>query len=163
MNFFDFFKIPVSFYPDQEDLRSKYLANSKAYHPDIYQGDDPVEAMEKIAINNKGFTTLSKPDKTADYILKEVYPPEGKAELPQSFLMEMMDVNEAVMELQFEEDESKKAQIAADVTELEESLRSEMETLAKAFNTENTGDLENIRTAQLKLKYTRRLKESLKS
>jgi molecular chaperone HscB len=162
MSFFEFFDIPVSFYPDQDDLRSKFLANSKKFHPDIYQGDSPFDAGQNISLNNKGYSVLSKFNTTVDYILNEVYPAEGKAELPQEFLMEMMDINEAVMDLQFDNDEAKREEIEAESEKLEQDLEQELERVSKAFEVGNSSQIEVIRTAYLKLKYVRRLSDSIK-
>jgi len=48
--------------------------------------------------------------------------------------MEMMDVNEALMDLEFEPDAEKSAQINLDVSLIEKQLIDELNTLTKLFD-----------------------------
>ena len=85
MSYFDFFKIPISFYPDLALVRKRYLENSRNSHPDIAQGEDEMKYMEFTALNNKAYTTLKSEEKRIDYILNELYPSEKKIVLSPDF------------------------------------------------------------------------------
>ena len=161
MNYFEFFQIPVSFYPDKGKLRIAYIQNSKKLHPDVYEGEEEEEAMALTALNNKAYTTLSNLDKTVNYILDELYPSETKQQLPPEFLMEMMDTNEALMEAKMMEDQDKLDQIKVDVSAIDEGLFGEMETLMKQFQEGEINLIEKIRTIHLKRNYLKRLVSQL--
>ena len=86
------------------------------HHPDFFTLDGiekQMEALEVSTLNNKAYNTLKDFDRRLKYILEEksVLKEEGSNNLPQEFLMEMMKVNEAVMDLQFDFDEEKHTNI----------------------------------------------------
>ena len=61
MNFFEFFKIPISLEPDLAELKRKYYLNSRKYHPDHFTMDSEEiqeEALEMSSLNNKAYKTL---------------------------------------------------------------------------------------------------------
>ena len=112
MNYFEFFEIPISFKVDEAALKRIFYANSKKYHPDFYtleSEEKQAEILELSTLNNQAYKTLSDFDKRMKYILdlKEILAEEGQNQLPQSFLMEMMDINEVLMELEFDFDTQK--------------------------------------------------------
>ena len=98
-------------------MKSKFLIKSKQFHPDFFVNDNQKydEAMEQTSINNQAFKVLSKYDSRLEYILKSYYLlKESKNEIPQDFLAEMMDINEVIMDLQFDYDQIKMNQVKAD-------------------------------------------------
>ncbi|GAB1397682.1 hypothetical protein MASR1M65_24620 [Saprospiraceae bacterium] len=107
MNYFELFEIPVSFFPDREEIKKRYHQLSFKYHPDFHTIDseyDESEILEKSAEINQAYQSLTDEDKCLAYILKmcDALPEEGKATVPQDFLMDMMDINEEVMDLQLD-------------------------------------------------------------
>ena len=101
MDYFEFYDIPLSFQPDQALVKKKFYALSKEFHPDFYiteSEEKQQEILDLSTLNNKAFQTLSNPDKLLPYILqlKGVLTEGEKYALPQDFLMEMMEVNEAI-------------------------------------------------------------------
>ena len=118
MKYFDWFELRPGFFPDQGLLKKKYYALSRQYHPDFYvqQGEIArLEAEEKLQEINKAYATLSNPVKTIAYLLRETIglPEDEKIALPPHFLMEMMELNEAMQEAASEEAKEKvKEQIA---------------------------------------------------
>ncbi|MNR19082.1 hypothetical protein D3C85_1358480 [compost metagenome] len=84
--------------------------------------------------------------------------------LPQSFLMEMMDVNEIIMDLQFDPNIEKLTQVKKEIEVIEQSLNDELSSYTKEF--ENTKEeqeqsLAKIKDIYYRNKYIQRLKESL--
>ncbi|TKB95079.1 iron-sulfur cluster co-chaperone HscB C-terminal domain-containing protein, partial [Pedobacter cryophilus] len=99
-------------------------------HPDFFVNESEEKQQEILqlsTLNNKAFQTLSNPDQLLAYVLaaKGELEEGEKYELPQDFLMEMMEVNEAFMELEFDADEQQLAQVKQTVEELEDSLNAE--------------------------------------
>ena len=128
MNYFEFLGIPLSFHPDESAMQKAYYQNSKKFHPDFHSlADDEKQAwaMENATINNAAFTTLSDPDKRIRYILelKGLLSDESQQPaLPPAFLMEMMDINEAIMDLQMDFDAARFEKTIAEVEKTENQL-----------------------------------------
>jgi len=138
-DYFDFYELPVQFNPDQDAVKSKFYALSKKYHPDFFANeseDKQAEVLSLSTLNNKAYQTLSNPKKRLKYVLelKGVIETDEGYQLPQSFLMEMMDVNEALMELEFEPDGEKLSQLINDVNSIENSLANELRDLQNQFD-----------------------------
>jgi molecular chaperone HscB len=103
MNYFELFEIPVSLKVDKASLSKKYFELQKKYHPDFYtqsDEDEKFDALEKSSLINKALKTLQNEDETIKYVLqqKQLLEEEEKYTLPPDFLMEMLELNEAVME-----------------------------------------------------------------
>ena len=100
-NYFELYHMPVTFYPNQAEVKSKFYELSRLYHPDRFAqsgGEELAKALHTSAMNNEAYKTLKSPDATMAYILKinNLLEDEEKYTLPSAFLMEMMDINEAV-------------------------------------------------------------------
>ena len=170
MNYFEFYDLPISFNPDQAVVKQKFYALSKKYHPDFYINEDQAkqdEVLELSTLNNKAFQVLKDPQKRLHYILKlknQLNEEENYA-LPQSFLMEMMDVNEALMDLEFEPDPSKIAIIKNQVNYLEQDLAKELANLTDTFDQASVAEqddlLATIKDIYFRNKYLWRIKESI--
>ncbi len=168
-DYFAFYAIPVKFNPDLNEIKSKFYAFSKQYHPDFYAGETAekqAEVLELSTLNNKAYQVLSNPKKRLQYILEltgtlvkeESYP------LPQHFLMEMMEVNEAIMELEFEPDAGRLLQVSLSVDEIETQLFNELKRLSDAFDAEAGNAKEvlfQIKDVYYRQKYIDRIRERL--
>lgn len=170
MNYFEFYDLPINFNPDQEVVKQKFYALSKKYHPDFYINESQEkqdEVLELSTLNNKVFQVLKDPQKRLHYILElkgELIEGENYA-LPQDFLMEMMDVNESLMDLEFEPDGSKLVKIKNEIAEFEASLTNELNGLTTKFDvsaeSEREDILKSIKDIYYRNKYLWRIKESL--
>ena len=170
MNYFELYDLPVSFNPDQGVVKQKFYALSKKYHPDFYINEDQEKqdkVLELSTLNNKAFQILKDPQKRLHYILtlKNQLGEEENYALPQSFLMEMMDVNEALMELEFDSDPSKLNFIKNQVNDLEQNLIKELANLTSTFDTAPISEQESllmpIKEIYFRSKYLWRIKESI--
>ena len=170
MNFFEFYELPVSFNPDQNAIKQKFYALSKKFHPDFYinesQGKQE-EVLELSTVNNKAFQVLKDDQKRLHYILElkgQLVEGENYS-LPQSFLMEMMDVNEALMELEFDSDEAKLKTLIKQISDIETSLSRDLKELTSSFDAsegiEQESSLKSIKDIYYRNKYLLRIKESL--
>lgn len=170
MNYFEFYDIPLSFEPDQTLVKKKYYGLSKKYHPDFYITESE-EKQEEIlglsTLNNKAFQTLSNIDKLLPYVLtiKGILIEGEKYILPQDFLMEMMDVNEAIMELEMEEDEEQAKKVLTEVDEFDDSLNAEFQQAVEKFNHHKEEYQEaillQIKDIWYRKKYLLRIRESI--
>ena len=170
MNYFEWFSLPISFSPDQAVVKSKFYELSKKYHPDFYI-NQPLEKQEEIleqaTLTNKAYQTLSKPELCLPYVLslKGLLQDGEQVQLPPDFLLEMMDINEALMELEFEADAHKLTALEAEIGQREAALAKEFEHYAQDFDflsDENQqASLEKIKDAYFRQKYVLRIRDSL--
>ncbi len=169
MNHFEFYEIPVALILDESKVRRTYLLNSKKYHPDFHtQSSESAQAemLERSTQNNEAFKTLSDPDKRIHYVL-EIKGLLGKdnenPSLPQDFLMEMMDINEALMELDFDFDAERYSSTFKSVQTLENELDKSVQPYLSHWTEAagNEADLLKVREFYFKKRYLLRIKENL--
>lgn len=162
--------MPLSFRIDEALLKKRYLQNSKKYHPDFHtlsDEDKQADMLERATYNNEAFKTLSDPEQRMRYILtiKGLLNTEGeeKATLPQDFLMDMMEVNEALMELEFDFDPVRYADTLATVQTLEQDLENKVQPLLDSWSetSDTLGALTEIRNFFWKKRYLLRISENL--
>lgn len=170
MNYFDFYSIPVSFYPDEEALKKQFYAMSKAFHPDFHAGESEekqAEVLEQSTLNNKVWQTLSSFDKRLHYVLelKGLLADGDKFQLPQAFLMEMMEVNEGLMDLEMEGSEELFQQLNQQVSalegEIEGTIKEKTQLFEKSDSAEQQPILETIKDLYYRKKYLLRIRDSL--
>jgi len=103
MKYFELFNIPVQLKVKEEGLHQKFIQLSRKFHPDYFINspeDVQAEALENSALVNRAYKTFRNPDETIKYVLKEkeMLEEEEKYELPPSFLMEVLEINEQLMD-----------------------------------------------------------------
>lgn len=127
-NYFDLFEIPLQLRIDLGSLRSKFFALSRQFHPDFFVNRPPAEqqvALEKTALLNKAWKTFQQPDELIRHVLElSGYWSAGeKYELSPDFLMEVMDINEAMMDLE----EGNTGSLQTQVSVLQEAMTKPIE------------------------------------
>ncbi|MBK9337027.1 MAG: DnaJ domain-containing protein [Lewinellaceae bacterium] len=168
MNYFEFYGLPVSFQIDAAALRRIFYQNSKKYHPDFHTLSDDVqqsEMLEKATWNNEAYQTLSDPDRRMLHLLqiKGLWEDAGKQSIPQDFLIDMMDINEALMDLEIDFDPERFAKAVQGVENIEKELNQGIRPILENY-TEETGsnrDLQAVLEFFLKKKYLLRIHENL--
>lgn len=100
MNYFELFGLPIGFTVDATKLRAAFMEIQKNSHPDKFtQASQELqeEALEKSAIANKAFTLLNNKELILPYVLELMgyIEKDEKYALSPTFLMEMMELNEA--------------------------------------------------------------------
>ena len=99
MNYFELFELPVGPVADKQVLSKKYIQLQRQNHPDYHVGSNELyqqDALDNSANINAAYKTLKDDKATLAYFLqiKGYLSAEDKYDLPQTFLMEMMDLNE---------------------------------------------------------------------
>lgn len=165
MNYFEFFGLPVDLFLDDADLKRRYYIASKKYHPDINQSQDPAAIMQQLENSghvNSGYKILSDINLRLKHIL-ELHDMlnNPNEQLPASFLMEMMELNEVVMEASMDEDMKAKANemIAKRNEELVANLRTAWQNIAQ--DALQPTDLEPLKEIYYKQKYLLRIHKNL--
>ncbi|HMG16271.1 MAG TPA: Fe-S protein assembly co-chaperone HscB, partial [Saprospiraceae bacterium] len=168
MNYFELFGLIPSFKPDLARLKKSYYKLSFQFHPDHQASTDHIDQDELLAqfsYLNKAYNTLKDENKLFEYILQlhDVMPEEGKAQIPQEFLMEMMDLNEELMELEFETDIEKVRLLTLQVESLGESLYKQIENIINEYEMETItiDSLNKLVDYYMKKKYLLRIKQNL--
>jgi molecular chaperone HscB len=127
MTYFELFNIPISLQVDAAVVKAKFYELSRKYHPDFFSQAteaEQEEALEKSSLLNKAFKVFTNKDETLKYVLqlKGLIEDEEKYQLSPNFLMEMMELNEALMDAKIEGDEEKVANCKLQVASLENAL-----------------------------------------
>jgi Fe-S protein assembly co-chaperone HscB len=169
-DYFAFYGLPLSFNPDVALVKQKFYEFSKKYHPDFYineSDEKQAEVLELSTVNNKAYQVLSDPQKRLHYVLelKGLLKEGENYVLPQSFLMEMMEINEALMDLQFDLDPVKLASLKEDVNGVEKGLSDEILSLTTSFEDQTSAEQDKtliaIKDLYYRTKYLLRLRESI--
>lgn len=169
MNYFEFYDLPLSFHVDEGALRQQYYRKSKQYHPDFHTlstVNHQEEMLDLSTLNNEAYKTISDPDRRMRYILeiKGLLGEEDKQpSLSQDFLMEMMDINEQLMELEFDFEQSRYEQATQELENIENKLNNSVAPVLERYPlSENPdADLARVKDYYLKKRYLLRIRENL--
>ncbi|MEY4292136.1 MAG: hypothetical protein RIQ61_513 [Bacteroidota bacterium] len=169
MNYFEFYQLPLSCHPDQDLVKKNYYANSKKYHPDRFMQADAktkIEALQQSALNNEAYTTLQDPMLTIAHLLriKGLLLPDEKYQLPTSFLMEVMDLNEQLSDW---ENQGKDAELGQSLQEsVHEFIKELQDGITPTMQLIDSGQEEEslflkLKEFYFKHKYLLRIKERM--
>jgi molecular chaperone HscB len=167
MNYFEFYELPISFDLDTSFLKRQFYAMSKKYHPDFFINESEArqeEVLELSTLNNKAYQVLSDPDRRLAYILElfDLLKDGDKYQLDPAFLMEMMEMNEALMDAaDGSAVQAVKQQIDGVENELDQLLKYHVQHFDQADEAEQKQKLLKIRDIYYRKKYLLRIKDSL--
>ena len=166
MNYFELYELPVSFSVDEIQLKKKYLELSKKYHPDFFVNETEEKQNEILQLatrNTNAFNTLSDFDKRMKYVLelKNILHEGENYELPKEFLFDMMEVNEELMELESENNETKIKNFNSKISSLQESFLSEVKPVLENKAENSSADLLRVKEYFFKRKYLLRIQERI--
>jgi molecular chaperone HscB len=168
MNYFEFYNLPIRFKLDEAALKKQFFSFSKKYHPDFYtleSAEKQAQILELSTLNTEAYKTLSDSDKRMKYVLelKGVMGEEGKNPLPQDFLMDMMDINEAIMELEFDFDAAAYEKVTADVKSIDNQLIADIQPILEGYEDgiSPSSVLEEVKIFFLKKRYLLRILENV--
>jgi len=130
-----------------------------------------LDILEQASFNNLAYKTLKTKQSRYRYVLEllGIKFEEGQESVPQAFLMEMMDINESIMELQFnyspEAHQKTRAQIDALDQQLDSSVDKTIGLLEKQEFAINSVHLEKelleVKAYLLKKKYLQRINSNI--
>lgn len=166
MNYFELFEIPVHLKVDADELSEKFFMLSRRYHPDYFINapyEKQAEALEISAQLNKAFKTFKNEDETIRYVLqlKGLLEDEEKYQLPQDFLMEVLEINEQLMDAEDDPELRKNLQDTIDNLQLQiyEPVKKIIENYQEGVTSEE--ELLQVKEYYYKKKYLDRLKREL--
>lgn len=159
MNYFELFGLPVAPSVDRSLLARKYFLLQKESHPDFFiQGseDEKEEALQQSAHINRAFNIFQQEEKTIEYFLEltGMIKAGEKYNLPPDFLMEMMEINEALADADGEI-------IKKRVQDYEADLNASIKPILKSYRADATTGalLLQLKEYYYKKKYLNRILE----
>ena len=161
MNYFELFGLPQAPSVDRSLLAKKYFELQKKNHPDFFTQSTDLEkeyALEQSASINKAFNIFQDKEKTIEYFLQTVglIETDEKYGLPPEFLMEMMEINEA---LTVEDEGIVIKRVEAYESDLFNEIQPVIEKYDAAKTSEN--DLLLLKEYYYKKKYLKRILDRL--
>ena len=167
-NYYEYYGLPLHPKVDQAALKRTFYANSKRFHPDFHTLSDDAaqnEALEQSTLNNQGYKTLSDDDLRLKHFLEVhgVLGEEGQNSVPQDFLMEIMEVNEALMELEFEDDPMVRQKVTSLIDGLAHDLEADVADVLENYNPDHPAPdaLDRLKDYYLKRRYLLRLRQKI--
>lgn len=168
-NYFEFYGLPVSFHIDKRKLKSLFYQKSRAFHPDFFVQETAAtqqEALMSATINNQAYKVLSKLETRIKYVLelKNMISEGERYQLPPMFLMQMMDINENLMELEFEANANKLQEIEQKVKNIAQNLRNEIQATLDNYEdkAEQIENLKKIKEFYYKNQYLLRIQNNFR-
>ncbi|RPD51405.1 Fe-S protein assembly co-chaperone HscB [Paracnuella aquatica] len=168
MEYFELFEIPVQLEVDKKTLRAKYLELSRKYHPDYFanaSAPEQQEALDATAGLNKAFKTLGNREDTIRYVLQQkgLLVDDEKYALSPDFLMEMLEINEAIAEAGMDADGAGKAAVAQQLKNWEHEIYEPVAQIVASYHDGVTTEKELLQVKEYfyRKKYLERLKHQL--
>lgn len=166
-NYFDWFGLPQQYHLDTRELRKRFLERSRALHPDHNAEASAGAGLLDASENNVAYKTLLDPEKRlAHMLLLAGLLNEGEKsqqQLPPTFLMEMMELNEAVDEATAESRTSVEQQVNQHLSQLNEAIDGHMQQHDAASPNERVSHLQAALELHLKRRYILRLLQKLRN
>ncbi len=159
MNYFELFGIPAKPVADHTYVNKKYLELQRQFHPDFFTQEDEhtrEEALEKSAAINKAYAIFRNREKTIAYFLETqgLIAENEKYELPPEFLMEMMELNEALID-----DDT--ADVQKKIVDYEQQLLQEIAPVIEKDSLPNAEEMALLKAYYYKKKYLHRILDRL--
>ena len=170
MTYFELFNIPISLLVDASSNKKRFYELSRKYHPDFFSNassEEQEDALEMSALLNKALNVLSNRDETIKYVLqlKGLLEEDEKYQLPNDFLMDVMDINEQLMDAKMDGDEEQlqasKQQIANLQKEIYEPVKNIVENYQEGVTSEK--ELLQVKKYYFQKKYLDRMLSGMSS
>ena len=168
MYFFELFNLPPQLIINKDVLRKKYFELSKKYHPDFFANTDQAdqhEILEKSALLNKAYKTFASNDETIKYVLREkgLLENDEKYQLENTFLMQMMEINEELSEIGLINAETPGNTLSEKLNALQNEIYEPIKNIVENYKEDITTkeELLQVKDYYFKKKYIDRLANQL--
>ena len=168
MEYFELFDLPVQLEVDKKALRAKYLELSRKHHPDYFataSADAQQGSLDATAHLNKAFKTLSNREETIRYVLQQkgLLADDEKYALSPDFLMEMLEINEAIAEAGMDPEAGGKAAVVQQLKTMEHEIYEPVAQIVANYQDGVTTEKELLQMKEYfyRKKYLERLQHQL--
>lgn len=166
MTYFELFGMDESFLLDTATLKKKYYQLSRSLHPDVSQNETDWEEAASIRQTEKinmAYETLRDPFKRMKYLLETHHVLDDNQNVDQSFLLEVMEINENIMELEMDFDSALFNKTRTLWQNMSQSIDNEIQPHLIMFDQADRSqeNFNAIKEYFLKLKYLLRINEKL--
>ncbi|MCU0323418.1 MAG: Fe-S protein assembly co-chaperone HscB [Chitinophagaceae bacterium] len=153
MTHFELYDLPVSLKIDATQLKQKFYALSRKYHPDFFTASSEAEQAEALQLSaqvNKAFKILSDADETIKYVLqlKNLLDEEEKYALAPDFLMEMMELSEQAMEAKMDDDTTTISNIKLQISNLQLTIYEPVKHIVETYQEGSTTEKELLQVKE---------------
>lgn len=150
MNYFELYELPVLMKVNMNDVKKKFYELSRKYHPDFFANasdEEQADVLEKSSLINKAYKTFQNPDESIRYVLMlhNLIEEEEKYNLDPSFLMEVMEINEQLMDAEMEADFETLNSIQQQANDLLIKIYSDVEKIVEHYQEGVTTEKELLR------------------
>lgn len=162
---FELFELPVAFDIDLQDLSQRYRDLQRVVHPDKFVNASDRErllSVEKAAMINEAYQILKFPQRRARYMLElqsVSFDDEKDTALDPGFLMEQIELREALSELSQTDDPITKLNTI--MVDIKKRIADIVEALRIGLASERLGDEQKSSMKQLihKMQFLNKLQE----
>jgi molecular chaperone HscB len=161
-DFFQLFDVPVSFEVDLDLIQQRYMELQKAVHPDKFVNASAQEkriSMQHTSRINEALNTLKQPVERAIYLLKLKDMDinfENETTMDAAFLMEQMEMREALSEVREKEDP------LVELDHIAVEIRSKMKNMMNDFSSCYEEDrLDEARELVRKMQFMQKAKKEV--
>lgn len=166
MSYFELFELQSAICIDKKQLTKAYMSLSRVLHPDRFATATQAEqdeALKRYTAINDGYRILKDDNLRYKYLLElaDIMPAEGEAKVPQGFLMDMMDLNEQLMELQFDPNLEASNKVNDQLNQLEADLDTTYTAVLSQDNPPSEAELKKLLDYYLKRRYVMRIRSKL--
>ncbi|KAA2242863.1 DnaJ domain-containing protein [Chitinophaga agrisoli] len=165
MNYFELFGIHVTLQVDVSLLQRRYNELSRQYHPDTHTKSGDTAVAEQWTVLDQAFLVLSDELQLLRHVLEikgELAAAEGYR-LSSLFMMEMQDIHERLLELEYNPTEEAIAEAYQDVVAMEQELRSRVAPILAGYDDEHVsqGAMDKLKEYYFRRKYLLQIREKL--
>jgi molecular chaperone HscB len=159
-NHFEVFQLPIRFDVDQGLISERYRELQKTLHPDKFVNASDQEqrlSMQQTALVNESFQVLKSPLLRAKYLLelKGVNFSEKSEQLDPAFLMEQLELREAIENISEQEDPF--GSLTEIQSHIEQQVRDMIENLRANFESDQDDLIKYTKEMVLKLQFLQKL------
>ena len=160
-NYFELFGMPIGFRVDSAELASRYRELQKVVHPDRYAaaGEQSQRmSLQSATMVNEAYEVLRDPLKRAQYLLSlqdEAYDPRPQTLNDPAFLMQQMELREALERVQTAADPQ--AEIDALMREIGALIKGQIAQLAVQFEDSSADQLAAAAQTVQKMQFLNKL------
>jgi len=165
-DYFEFFGLPKKLTLDLDDLKSRFYALSRQWHPDRFARAAPEEqqqALEATSILNDGYRVLRDPLSRAEYVLRsngfDIGEQRSK-DVPPELLEEVFELNMQLDEMRSGDSSARGPLMEARkrFVAMQDEIDAELQRLFAAYDAAPDRDvLQNIRGVLNRRRYIRNL------